>query len=147
MTDRSRLVPLVQSLPKARVAVAGDAMLDVYVAGAVDRISPEDCNAIRTGGAATTLKGIELNNFGAFFSRAYRENDYLWGRLHGVERLIDIVLSSLPAGTGIAESEIRNFKRTAFEAILDQEAPRLNRIKPLIKSLRSEIEALGGTAP
>ena len=30
-------------------------------------------------------------SFGAFFSRAYRENDYLWGRLHGAERLIDII--------------------------------------------------------
>jgi hypothetical protein len=121
--------------------------LDEFDPVKVDRISPEDCNAIRSGGAAATLKGIELNNFGAFFSRAYRENDYLWGRLHGAERLIDIVLSSMPPSTSIADADIRKFKRDAFEAILDQEAPRLNRIRPLIKSLRSEIEALGGTAP
>ncbi len=121
--------------------------LDEFDPVKVDRISPEDCNAIRTGGAATTLKGIELNNFGAFFSRAYRENDYLWGRLHGAERLIDIVLSSLPPGSPIADADIRDFKRSAFAAILDQEAPRLKKIQPLIKSLRSEIEALGGTAP
>ena len=62
----------------------------------VDRISPDDAPTIRDGGAAATLKGIEFNNFGAFFSRAYRENDYLWGRLHGVDRLIDILISSLP---------------------------------------------------
>ena len=49
----------------------------------VDRISPDDAQSIRAGGAAATLKGIELNSFGAFFSRKYRENDYLWGRLHG----------------------------------------------------------------
>jgi D-beta-D-heptose 7-phosphate kinase/D-beta-D-heptose 1-phosphate adenosyltransferase len=41
MTDRARLVPLVQSLAGARVAVAGDVMLDIYVGGTVDRISPE----------------------------------------------------------------------------------------------------------
>jgi Protein of unknown function (DUF3376) len=121
--------------------------LDEFDPVKVDRISPEDCNAIRTGGAAAMLKGIELNNFGAFFSRAYRENDYLWGRLHGAERLIDIVLSSLPAGASMADADVRGFKRNAFEAILEEEAPRLTRIKPLIKSLRSEIEALGGTAP
>lgn len=121
--------------------------LDEFDPVKVDRISPEDCNAIRTGGAAATLKGIEFNNFGAFFSRAYRENDYLWGRLHGAERLIDIVLSSLPAVTPIAEADMRNLKRRAFVAILDQEAPRLKKIQPLIRSLRSEIEALGGTAP
>jgi patatin-related protein len=121
--------------------------LDEFDPVKVDRISPEDCHAIRKGGAAATLKGIEFNNFGAFFSRAYRENDYLWGRLHGAERLIDIILSSLPAGTGIANAEIRDLRRRTFEAILDQETPRLNRIKPLMKSLRSEIEALGKTSP
>ncbi|MCC7017725.1 MAG: D-glycero-beta-D-manno-heptose-7-phosphate kinase [Rhodospirillales bacterium] len=41
MSDRARLVPLVQSLASARVAVAGDVMLDIYVGGTVDRISPE----------------------------------------------------------------------------------------------------------
>jgi patatin-related protein len=116
--------------------------LDEFDPVKVDRISPDDCNAIRSGGAAATLKGIEFNNFGAFFSRAYRENDYLWGRLHGAERLIDIMLSSLPEGTSIADTDVRNFKRSAFRAILDQEKPRLNRIKPLIHSLYSEIEAL-----
>jgi patatin-related protein len=64
----------------------------------VDRISPDDAGSIRKGGAAAMLKGIEFNMFGAFFSRAYRENDYLWGRLHGAERLVDIVASTLAAG-------------------------------------------------
>ena len=41
MTDRARLVPLVQALASARVAVAGDVMLDIYVGGTVERISPE----------------------------------------------------------------------------------------------------------
>ncbi|MFM8542099.1 MAG: DUF3376 domain-containing protein, partial [Chakrabartia sp.] len=62
----------------------------------VDRISPDDAQSIRRGGASATLKGIELNSFGAFFSRKYRENDYLWGRLHGAERLIDIICSTAP---------------------------------------------------
>ena len=109
----------------------------------VDRISPDDCHAIRTGGAAATLKGIEFNNFGAFFSRSYRENDYLWGRLHGVERLIDILISSLPAGHEISAEQARSYKRLAFHAILDQEEPRLQRIKPLIDTLREEVDAIG----
>ncbi|OHC82666.1 MAG: bifunctional heptose 7-phosphate kinase/heptose 1-phosphate adenyltransferase [Rhodospirillales bacterium RIFCSPLOWO2_12_FULL_67_15] len=41
MTDRARLLPLIQALASARVAVAGDVMLDIYVGGTVDRISPE----------------------------------------------------------------------------------------------------------
>ena len=108
----------------------------------VDRISPDDAPTIRTGGAAATLKGIEFNNFGAFFSRAYRENDYLWGRLHGVDRLIDILISTMPAGTEITTEQALVYKRLAFHAILDQEAPRLKRIKPLIESLRTEIDAI-----
>src|SRR3546814_5853894 len=76
--------------------------LDEYNPIKVDRIAPGDATAIRTGGAEATLKGIEFNSFGAFFSRAYRENDYLWGRLHGADRLIDIVLSALPPGQHLA---------------------------------------------
>ena len=108
----------------------------------VDRISPDDAPTIRIGGAAATLKGIEFNNFGAFFSRAYRENDYLWGRLHGVDRLIDILISTMPAGTEITTEQALVYKRLAFHAIQDQETPRLKRIKPLIESLRTEIDAI-----
>ena len=108
----------------------------------VDRISPEDATTIRKGGASATLKGIEFNNFGAFFSRAYRENDYLWGRLHGVDRLIDLLISTMPAGTGMASEQALVYKRRAFHAILDEEAPRLQRIQPLIETLRNEIDAV-----
>lgn len=108
----------------------------------VDRISPDDCNAIRSGGAAASLKGIEFNNFGAFFSRAYRENDYLWGRLHGVERLIDILVSSLPTGHEFPSARVQSYKRLAFHAILDQEEMRLTHSRELIASLRQEIDAI-----
>ena len=57
----------------------------------VDRISPDDATSIREGGTSATLRGTEFFNFGAFFSRSYRENDYLWGRLHGAERMIDLI--------------------------------------------------------
>jgi len=39
--DRSRLIPLVENIENARVLVIGDAMLDRFVNGAVERISPE----------------------------------------------------------------------------------------------------------
>ncbi|KTE25941.1 MULTISPECIES: patatin-like protein [unclassified Sphingopyxis] len=103
----------------------------------VDRISPSDATAIRTGGAGAMLKGIEFNSFGAFFSRAYRENDYLWGRLHGADRLVDIVASSV-AGALSAE-ELAAIKRRAFHAILDEEESRLPQVKALIDELRVEI--------
>ena len=108
----------------------------------IDRISPSDATAIRTGGAATMLKGIEFNSFGAFFSRAYRENDYLWGRLHGADRLIDIVASSAGGDGALAPDELKAIKRRAFHAILDEEEARLPKVKALIAELRVEIGAV-----
>ena len=114
--------------------------LDEFDPIKVDRISPEDAKTIRKGGVAATLKGIEFNNFGAFFSRSYRENDYLWGRLHGAERMIDIMLSTLPLAKRPAADTILNFKKTIFRKIVDEEEPRLTKVAPLIASLRDEIE-------
>lgn len=109
----------------------------------VDRISPDDCNAIRGGGAAETLRGIEFFNFGAFFSRTYRENDYLWGRLHGAERMIDITASALPGNMALHPAEIAAFKQRAFMAILDEEETRLLADPGLIAGIRREVAANG----
>ena len=115
--------------------------LDEYDPIKVDRISPDDARAIRRGGAAATLRGIEFNSFGAFFSRAYRENDYLWGRLHGADRLIDILLSTINVGAVTTDIRRNAWKRRVFHAILTEEEARLPRIARLIASLREEIDA------
>ncbi|PKB25455.1 patatin-related protein [Novosphingobium kunmingense] len=106
----------------------------------VDRISPDDCSAIRVGGARATLRGSEFYNFGAFFSRAYRENDYLWGRLHGVERLIDLVVSALPAGMELPAAEISTYKFDGFAAVLAEESGRLNADPGLVTGLQREVD-------
>ena len=118
--------------------------LDEFDTIKVDRISPDEAQSIRKGGARATLKGIQFNSFGAFFSRAYRENDYLWGRLHGAERLIDITLSTLPAGAELPASKIASIKQAIFEAILHEEALRCAAITPLILQLRLEVAAMTG---
>lgn len=105
----------------------------------VDRISPDDALAIRDGGTDATLRGIEFYNFGAFFSRSYRENDYLWGRLHGAERMIDLVCSTLDVA--LTPEECRGFKREAFLAILDEEEPRLKFDPELVPRIRAEVLA------
>ena len=106
----------------------------------VDRISPDDAQSIRTGGADATLKGIEFNSFGAFFSRAYRENDYLWGRLHGAERMIDLVTSSLEGGDMLPDHVIRAYKKAMFLAILDEENG-LDADPGLVPTIRAEVKA------
>ena len=113
--------------------------LDEFDEIKVDRLSPDDARTIREGGTHAMLKGVQFNNFGAFFSRAYRENDYLWGRLNGLDRLVDIVLSALPPGAVIDADTVADLKRRAFRAILDAERPHLGEIGELFESLDREI--------
>jgi predicted acylesterase/phospholipase RssA len=109
----------------------------------VDRIAPEDATSL--SGGVPVLKGIQFNSFGAFFSRAYRENDYLWGRLHGAERLIDIIVATLPADA-LGTAAVSRAKCAAFDAILDREGPRLTTIPETIVELRNRLAALSGKA-
>jgi patatin-related protein len=102
----------------------------------VDRISPEDARTVARGGHR--LKGTEFMHFGAFFSRAFRENDYLLGRLQAIDRLIDIVCDS--AGReALAGVDVQALKRQAFEHVLRREAAHLPHVRPLVDALRSEL--------
>ena len=85
------------------------------------------------------LRGTEFYNFGAFFSRAYRENDYLWGRLHGAERMIDLIASALPDGMIVDAVELAALKREAFLAVLDEEEARLQCDPGLVPGVRAEV--------
>jgi patatin-related protein len=111
--------------------------LDEYNPVKVDRISPADATSIREGGSGATLRGVEFYNFGAFFSRAYRENDYLWGRLHGAERMIDLVASTLESA--VAPDTILRVKREAFLAILEEEAEAGRCGAGLLATIRAEV--------
>ena len=104
----------------------------------VDRLSPDDALSLRSVGGGR-LKGAQFSAFGAFFSRAYREHDYLWGRLHGAERLIDIVASSLPDDAVLPAAQLVALKRDAFRAIVASERDRLLKIPDLIAALDTEL--------
>ena len=56
--SRDRLIDLLQAGADRRIAIVGDAMLDVYLRGDVDRISPEApvpvVRAAATGRGATS---------------------------------------------------------------------------------------------
>jgi hypothetical protein len=114
--------------------------LDEYDAIKVDRISPEDCTTLLRPEDPDPLKGTRFNSFGAFFSRAWRENDYLWSRLHGAERMIDLVASAAPEPHQL---DLTDFKRRAFAAVLDAESPRLTHIVALIATLRQRVAEMG----
>lgn len=105
----------------------------------VDRISPEDAKAIRSGGAQATLMGRNLGHFAAFFSRRARENDYLWGRLHAADRLVDIVASAGATSAAAPSTDFTNLKMRLFRAILKAEAPHLASVPDLIADIEREI--------
>ncbi len=116
--------------------------LDEFDEIRVDRLSPDDAQTLRKGGADATLKGIQFHHFGAFFCLAYRQNDYLWGRLHAADRLIDIVLDAARIEGAAREVDVIGLKAKAFNAILDVESKHLTECGDLIAQLRREIAAL-----
>jgi len=107
----------------------------------VDRISPLDADGIRGGGTRACLKSVDFEGFAGFFSRRARENDYLWGRLHGVERLIDIVISSVPSLAEKKADDVLNLKRQAFNAILECEIKHLGNIPEEFERIKRELAA------
>jgi patatin-related protein len=103
----------------------------------VDRISAQDAAGIARLGTFR-LKGAAFNQFAAFLSRAYRENDYLLGRLHAADRLIDIVCDA--AGRdAITPDQIATYKRAAIQRILDAEEPHLSTCHGMIAELRAAL--------
>lgn len=113
--------------------------MDALEAIKVDRIAVDDANTLRQGGARDLLKGVGFGSFGAFFSRRFRENDYLWGRLTAAERLVDIVGSAVPEATDL---DLPGFKKQLFLAILAAEAPHLTGIPELIAELEADARKL-----
>jgi hypothetical protein len=109
----------------------------------VDRISPQDVRALKGFEGIASLKGVGFAHFAAFLSRAYRENDYLLGRLHALDRLIDIVCDS--AGIDLAQSgiNVRALKQRAFTLILDSEEKHLAQSADLIAALRRCVDEMG----
>lgn len=82
------------------------------------RVSPDDCPSIfkEGDGDRRRLAGTALNNFGSFLDRGWRQNDMLWGRLDGAERIITTLL----VGTD-HESKTRGLIGEAQCAILEEE--------------------------
>lgn len=104
----------------------------------IDRISPRDVVGKEAEkGLSRRLKGEEFHHFAAFFSRAYREHDYLMGRLHGAVRMVDLLTSTAPGA--ITSLEHASFVHALFHAILDEEQDKLTADSDLITSLRGEL--------
>ncbi len=102
----------------------------------VVRMSPRDTHRIPvpTGNRQhKKLIGAESHHFGAFLSRTGREQDYLWGRLDGAERLIGILLQEA------TEADKDRWCNEAFQAILDEDEEALPKASDLVRHVRTTI--------
>ena len=107
----------------------------------VDRISPADAHQL--GANRVILKGTALMSFGAFFNRAWREHDYLWGRLNAADRCVDVLLSAI--GPRLSEPiDADRLRADLFRAILESEAPHLTADPDLVPGLRERVARHGG---
>lgn len=93
---------------------------DVGEAALVDvfRVSPEDAKVLIDERATkcSKLAGVKLAHFGAFLEKRWRENDILWGRLDGAERIISSLLR-------IDHPQRETLIREAQAAIVDETLP------------------------
>jgi patatin-related protein len=103
----------------------------------IDRISAQDAAGIARLGAFR-LQGAAFNQFAAFLSRAFRENDYLLGRLHSADRLIDIVCDAAGADA-LTPNEIAAHKRNVVLRILAAEEPHLPTCRAMIAQMRAAL--------
>jgi patatin-related protein len=108
----------------------------------VDRLSPEDAHSLAPYSGARSLRGARLGHFAGFLSRAYRENDYLLGRLHALDRLVDVVCNSAGLDPAANRRQITAWKAKGFALILDAEEAHLADSKELIAGLRGVVEKL-----
>jgi len=75
------------------------------------RISPNDADKGfgKDKGLEEKLAGDQFRGFGGFFKKSWRSNDILWGRLDGVNRIVDGLLTSesLKAFSGVVSRQIK----------------------------------------
>jgi hypothetical protein len=108
----------------------------------VDRISPQDAETLPKFRGPQALKGVALGHFAAFLSSDYRENDYLLGRLHALDRLVDIVLSSANIDTNSHREAVLSIKQKGFRQILNAEEKYLPNSGALIAAIRRAVDEL-----
>ena len=101
------------------------------------RISPRDTHRIpvASSNGHGKLVGAETHHFGAFLSRAGREQDYLWGRLDGAERLIGLLVPPED------EAGRDRWCKEAFAAILEEDEGAVPNAAGLVEHVRATLGA------
>jgi patatin-related protein len=111
----------------------------------VQRFSPLDATCLKAVTSDGTVKadpsakldGVSIGHFGAFFEKAWRENDYLWGRLDGAE--LALRLLSRQSGSDL---DLTGYLRSALTAILASEKADLDLVTKVEQALTAQIAAI-----
>jgi patatin-related protein len=104
------------------------------------RVSPRDTHLIPVPSLPNQKKklvGAESHHFGAFLSRRGREQDYLWGRLDGAERLIGLLLRDAD------EADKARWCKEAFGAILEEDEQAVPKAADLVRHVRATLGSTG----
>ena len=113
----------------------------------VSQFSPLTASALPTPDGGK-LKGVSLHHFGGFIDAAWRENDYLWGRLDAAELILRMlresrpdVRASTPISSGQAADQAGPRLQQALRAVLASETD-LGRVVELRQRLQADVDAL-----
>jgi hypothetical protein len=102
----------------------------------IERISPADAPTLAA--EFSGLRCRDLMGFLGFFNREYREHDYLWGRLHGAERVVDLLQKV--AGAPIPDAE--QLRLELFRQIVSEERRQLYRCTDVLDRLDRLLDQL-----
>jgi patatin-related protein len=106
----------------------------------VSRFSPLDAQALQPvdddkDQGRHKLRGTVLAHFGGFFEEGWRENDYLWGRLDGVEMVMNLLKKSTP------DVNLDGPLTLGLQAVLASETSALKNSKHLVEALERQVSA------
>lgn len=134
----------------------------------VIRVSPEDATSLinereerrksTDGKGRQKLAGVALHHFGAFLDRTWRQNDIMWGRLDGAERLISSLLPGPrnhnlrallieEAHTSILIDELPPESRLQLGGIVSEALVRASAGEPMEKAVAKVTEKLNKDTP
>jgi patatin-related protein len=131
----------------------------------VFRISPEDAphlinerdESTKPNGR-TKLAGTSLHHFGAFLDRVWRQNDIMWGRLDGAERLITMLLPYYDdvlvrnalikeAHAAILREELSTESRSQLSTLMSEALIRASTGEPIEEAINKVIRDLTDSSP
>src|SRR5262249_47516364 len=129
------------------------------------RIAPEDATSLidereesQKPNGRVKLAGTSLHHFGAFLDRVWRQNDIMWGRLDGAERLITMLLPYpedalvrkaliMEAHAAILREELSTESRSQLSTMMSEALIRAASGEPIEAAIERVMKNLADSSP